>query len=68
MLGVNTSSNSLSPSRYEHLDLHLRHIIDVELEDLFAENVAAKIWRVAQSHLENEVRLRPLRFLDWILT
>jgi hypothetical protein len=31
-------------------------LIGVELAELFSENVAAKIWRVAKSHLEREVR------------
>ena len=31
-------------------------LIEVELAELFSENVAAKIWRVAKSHLERDVR------------
>ena len=33
---------------------------DNDLSELFSENVAAKIWRVAESYLEKEVCLPPL--------
>ena len=59
------SSASSPPATKEHdsiLDLGPR--IDLELAELFSENVAAKIWRVAASHLEQEVSLfsMPLKF------
>jgi hypothetical protein len=51
-----TSSVSSPPATKGHdflLGSHVR--VDLELAEFFSENVAAKIWRVAASHLEQEV-------------
>ena len=51
-----TSSVSSPPATKGHdflLGSHVR--VDLELAEFFSENVAAKIWRVAAGHLEQEV-------------
>ena len=55
-----TASSASSPPAIKEFDSVLgpRPRIDLDLAELFSENVAAKIWRVAVSHLEQEVCLR----------
>jgi hypothetical protein len=50
-----SSVSSLPATKRQDVLLGSRVRIDLELADLFSENVAAKIWRVAASLLEQEV-------------
>jgi hypothetical protein len=50
-----TPTSNLPTMKSDHIDCLSHRPLDFELKGLFSENVAAKIWRVAKSHLEKDV-------------
>lgn len=57
------STASSPPAAKEHdLTLDPGPRIDLEFAEVFSENVAAKIWRVAVSHLEQDVSFNHFSF------
>lgn len=58
-----SSSSSVPSMKIYDADHHSRPLVEFELKELFSGNVAAKIWRVARSHLEKEVSLFFFRVL-----
>ena len=55
-----SSTCSLPTMTETSAELHSSPVIEFEIKELFSTNVAAKIWRVAKSHLEQEVSSRSL--------
>ena len=50
-----SSMGSLLTMKERGLECLSSQLIEVEVPELFSQNVAAKIWRFARSHLEQEV-------------